>query len=155
MNRMFRCTSLARSATPSATEYPPGRSEIIADLFWRTRIGVRLYVTSLFVHNAAQFALHCFESVVDHFVERLMRAVVHLFFVGYELVAACNSHIDSAPVGITFLVSVIRLLNGDVAAVDVIAKFFQPRCVIKNEIVKLVCFFQTPVRDLNWQLHNY
>jgi hypothetical protein len=32
---------------------------------------------------------------------------------------------------------VIGLLDGDIAAVDVIAKFFQPRGVSQNEIVDL------------------
>ena len=48
---------------------------------------------------------------------------------------------------------VIGLLNGDIAAVDVVAKSFQSRCIIQNEIVDLVRFFQTPVSDLNRQLH--
>ena len=49
---------------------------------------------------------------------------------------------------------VIGLLDGYVAAVDVIAKFFESRCIIQNEVVDLVGFFQTPVRDLNRQLHD-
>jgi hypothetical protein len=123
-------------------------------LFRRTRVGVGLYFAPLLFDHAAQLALHCFERVVDHFVERLVRAVAHLFFVGYELVTACHSHIDAAPVRIPLLMGVIGLLDGYVTAVDVVAKSFQPRRIIQNEIVDLVRFFQTPVSDLNWQLHN-
>jgi hypothetical protein len=49
---------------------------------------------------------------------------------------------------------VIGLLDGHIAAVDMIAKFFQSRRIIQNEIVDLVRFFQTPIRDLNRQLHD-
>jgi hypothetical protein len=49
---------------------------------------------------------------------------------------------------------VIRLLDGHIAAVDVVAKFFEPCGVIQNEIVDLVRFFQTPIRYLNRQLHD-
>ena len=38
----------------------------------RTRIGVRFNVAPLLVHDPAQFALHRFERVVDHLVERLV-----------------------------------------------------------------------------------
>jgi len=51
--------------------------------------------------------------------------------------------------------SVIGLLNGHVTAIDMVAKFFQSRGIIQNEIVDLVRFFQTPIRDLNRQLHDY
>ena len=49
----------------------------------------------------------------------------------------------------------IGLLDRHIAAVDVVAKFFQSRRIIQNEIVDLVGFFQTPIRDLNRQLHDY
>ena len=113
-----------------------------------------LNVASLFVHDAAQLALHRFERVVNHFVERLVRAVVHLPFICDELVATRHSHIDAAPVRITFLMGVIGLLDRHIAAVDVVAKFFEPCGIFQNEIVDLVRFFQTPVRELNRQLHN-
>ncbi len=48
----------------------------------------------------------------------------------------------------------IGLLDGHVAAVDVVAKFFKSRRIFQNEVVDLVGFFQTPVRDLNRQLHD-
>jgi hypothetical protein len=124
------------------------------DLFWRTRIGVGFDVASLLVHDATQFALHRFERVVNHLVERLVRAVVHLPFIRDQLVAPRHSHIDAASVWIAFLMGVIGLLDGHVAAVDVVAKFFESRCIIQNEIVDLVRFFQTPIRDFNRQLHD-
>jgi hypothetical protein len=49
---------------------------------------------------------------------------------------------------------VIGLLDGDIAAVDVVAKFFQTRCIIQNESVDLVRFFQTPISDSHRQLHR-
>ena len=49
-----------------------------------------------------------------------------------------DRHVDAATVGIAFVVGLVRLLDRDVAAVDVVAKFFEARCVIQNEIVDLV-----------------
>ena len=50
-----------------------GRNEpSAARLFRRTGIGVRFNVASLLVHDALQLALHRFERVVDHLVERLV-----------------------------------------------------------------------------------
>jgi hypothetical protein len=74
-----------------------------------------------------------------------MRAVVHLPFIGDKLVAPGDSHIDAAPVRITFMMGVIGLLDGDIAAVNVVAKFFESRGILQNEIVDLVRFFQTPI----------
>ena len=113
-----------------------------------------LYVAPLFVDDAAQLAFHCFESVVDDFVQRLVGAVVHLLFIGDELMAAGNGHIDAATIGISFLVGVIGLLDRDVATVDVVAEFLEPGRVIQNEIVDLVCFFEATISDFNRQLHG-
>ena len=123
-------------------------------LFRRPRIGVCFYFASLLVHDAAQLALHRFERVVNHLVDRSMRAVVHLLFISDQLVATRHGHINSAPVRISLLMRVIRLLDGHIAAVDVVAKSFKPCGVIQNEIVDLVRFFQTPIGDLNRQLHD-
>lgn len=125
-----------------------------AALFRRTRIGVRFNVAPLFVHDAAQFALHRFERVVDHLVERLVRAIVHLPFISNQLVAPRHGHIDAASVRVSFLMCVIGLFNGHITAVDVVAKFLESRRIIQNEIVDLVRLFQTPIRDLNRQLHD-
>jgi len=122
--------------------------------FRRSGVGVRFHITPLLVHDAAQLALHRFERVMDHFVERLVRAVVHLPFISDQLVASRHSHIDAAAIRISFVMRVVGLLDGHVAAVDVVAKFFQARCIFQNEIVDLVRFFQTPVRDFNRQLHD-
>ncbi len=115
---------------------------------------MRFDVASLLVHDTAQLALHCFESIVNHFVERLVCAIVHLPFIGDELVATRHSHIDTASVRITFVMGVIGLLDGHIAAIDVVAKFVEPCSIFQNETVDLVRFFQTPVRDLNRQLHD-
>ena len=106
---------------------------------------MRFDVAPLLVHDAAQLALHGFERVVDHLVERLVRAVVRLPFIGDKLVPRPHGDVNSAPVRISFLMRVIGLLDGHIAAVDVVAKFFQSRCIIQNESVDLVRFFQTPV----------
>ncbi len=126
----------------------------LSQLFRRTGVGVRFNVASLLVHHAPQLALHCFESVVDHFVQRLMRSVVRLPFIGYQLVATRHSHVDAAPVRIPLVMGVIGLLDGYVAAIDVVAKFFESHRIIQNKVVDLVGFFQTPVGDLNRQLHD-
>lgn len=110
---------------------------------------MRFDVSPLLVHDAAQLALHRFECVVDHFFQRLVCAVVHPPFVRDQLVARPYSDIDPAPVRISLLMRVIGLLDRHVAAVDVIAKSFQSRCVFKNEVVDLVRFFQTAIRDFN------
>jgi hypothetical protein len=52
------------------------------------------------------------------------------------------------------LMSVIGLLNGDIAAVDVVAKFFKTSGIIQNESVDLVRFFQTPISGSHRQLHS-
>ena len=109
----------------------------------------------LLFHNPTQLALHGLEGVMDHFLERFVGAVVHLPFIGHELMARCHGHVDPTPVWISFLMSVVRLLDRNIASVDVIAKFLEPCGIIQNEIVNLVRFLQTPIRYLNRQLHNY
>ena len=88
-----------------------------------------LYVAPLFVDDAAQLAFHCFESVVDHFVKRLVRSVVDLPFIGDQFVASGHRHIDTASVWISFVMRMIGLLDSHVAAIDVVAKFFKSRCI--------------------------
>ena len=99
-------------------------------LFWRSRIGVCFYFASLLVYDAAQLALHRFERVVNDLIDRSMRAVVHLLLISNQLVSTRHRHIDSAAVRISLLVRVIRLLDGHIAAVNVVAKFFKPCGVI-------------------------
>ena len=64
-----------------------------------------------------------------------MRAVIHLLFFGDKLVARRNSDVEPDAVGISLLMPAIRLLDGHVATVNVIAKFLEPRRVVENEIV--------------------
>ena len=58
------------------------------NLLRRTRFGVRFHFASLHVDEMTQLALHRFKSVVDDFGNWFVRAVVLLFFVRDELVAA-------------------------------------------------------------------
>ena len=113
------------------------------------------YFAPLFFDNATQLPLHRFESVMDNLVERLVRAVVLLLFIGHEFVTARNSHIDAHAVLISFVMSVVWLFDRHITAVNVIAKFFQPRCIIQNEIVDVLRFFQAAIGDVDGQLHNY
>src|SRR5438309_9645104 len=83
-----------------------------------------------------------------------MSAVIHLYFIDHEFVPWCHGHVDTAPIRISLLMSVIGLLNSDIAAVDVVAKPFESCCIIQNDFVNLVRFLQTPIRYLNRQLHN-
>src|SRR6267143_1012851 len=87
-------------------------------------------------------------------VERLVRAVVHLLFVAHQLVARPYRHIDPATIRIAFVMSVVRLLDRDVAAVDVVAKFVEPSGVSHYQVVDLLRFFQAAVGDVDGQLHN-
>jgi hypothetical protein len=115
-------------------------------LFGRTHVGVGFDFASLLFYNTTQLPLHGFECVMDHFFERFVSAVIHLPFIGYKLVARRNRHVDPAPVWIPFVVVVISLLDGYIAAVDMITKSFESCCIIQNEIVDLVRFFQTPIQ---------
>src|ERR1700676_4459606 len=57
-------------------------------LLRRARFGMRFYFAPLHVDEMTQLALHRFKRVVDDFGNRFVRAVVLLFFVRDELVAA-------------------------------------------------------------------
>ena len=114
-------------------------------LFRRTHVGVSFDVVPLLIHNATQLALHGFKCVVDDFFERFVSAVIHLPFIGHKLVPGRHGHVDPAPVWIPFVMVVIGLLDCDIAAVDVITKSLKSFCIIQNEIVDLVRFFQTPI----------
>ena len=129
------------------------RQTVRPPLFRRAGVGVCFDIAPLFVNYATQFPLHRFESVMDNLIERLVRAVVLLLFIGHEFVTARNGYVDATTVRVSLLVGVIGLLDGHIAAVNVVAKFFQPRRVIQNEIVDLVRFFQAAIGDLNRQLH--
>jgi hypothetical protein len=138
---------------------PTSREQCVSlwdpELFRRTRVGVGFNVAPLLFHNATQLTLHGLKCVVNDFFERFVSTVVHLSFIGHKLVARRHGYVNPASVWIPFLMRVIGLLDSDIAAVDVIAKSLESFCIIQNEIVDLVRFFQTPIRYLNRQLHNY
>src|SRR5258708_28582508 len=104
----------------SGTEVAAFDDGRVAQLFRRTRIDVCFYIAPLFVNYAAQLPLHRFESVMDNLVERLVRPVVLLFFIGHEFVTARNGHIDATTVRISFLVCVIALLDRYITSVNVV-----------------------------------
>jgi hypothetical protein len=114
-------------------------------LFWRTHVGVGFDVAPLLFHNATQLTLHGFECVVDDFFERFVVAVVHLPFISHKLVTRRHRYVDATPVWIAFVVGVIGLLDCDIAAVNVITKSLESFCIIQDESVDLVRFFQTPI----------
>jgi hypothetical protein len=64
-------------------------------------------------------------------------------------VAGRHRYIDPDPKGISFLMSVVRLLDGNVAAVDVIAEFFQARRFLQDELIDLVGFSDAAVGDVD------
>jgi hypothetical protein len=111
-------------------------------------------VAPLFVYDAAQLALHNLEGVVHHFCQRIVCAVIDLFFFGHQLVTGRNGDVDSHPVLVSFFMGVIGLLNGDVAPADVIAEFVQPLGLLQHHLFDAEGFFQATIRDLYWQLHS-
>ena len=92
-------------------------------LLGRARIGVRFHVAPLFIHDPAQLPFHYLECVVYYLRQRLMRAVIDLFFFRDQFVARRDGDINPHPELVSFFVSVIRLLNSNVAPADVIAEF--------------------------------
>jgi hypothetical protein len=69
-------------------------------------------------------------------------------------VARRHGHVDAATVWIAFVMVMIGLFDCHIAPVYVITKSLESFCILQNEIVDLVRLFQTPIRDLNRQLHN-
>ena len=102
----------------------------------------------------AQLAFHRFESVVDNFGQRGVRAVIHLLFVGDELVAGRDCDIDAHSKLIPFLMRVVGLLDGHVTSIDVIAEFFEPGRFLQNELVHLLRFLQAAIGYVYWSLHR-
>ena len=74
----------------------------------------------------AQLTFHRLESVVDHFGQRGVRAVVHLLFVGDEFVTRRHGDIDAHSKLVSFLMGMIGLFDRDITSIDVIAEFFEP-----------------------------
>ena len=106
------------------------------------------YFVTLFLNDAPQFALHRFECVVDYFGERRMGAVVDPLLVGNQFVSRRDRHIDAHPEPISFLMSAVWLLDGHVAAIDVIAEFFQARRFLHDELIDVVGFRDAAVGDV-------
>jgi hypothetical protein len=92
-------------------------------LLGRARIGVRFHVAPLFVYNPAQLPFHYLECVVYYLRQRLMRAVIDLFFFRDQFVARRDGDVNPHAELVSFFVSVIRLLDSNVAPADVIAEF--------------------------------
>ena len=86
----------------------------------------------------AQLTFHGLERVVDDFVERFVRAVVLLFFVSHQLVPRPDRHIDATTIRVSLVMGVVRLLDGDVASVDVVAKFVEPCRMNHHQVIDLV-----------------
>ena len=114
-------------------------------LFRRTHVGVGFNVAPLLFHNATQLAFHGFKCVVDDFLDRFVSPVIHLAFIGHKLVAWRHGHVDTAPVWIAFVMVMIGLFDCHIAPVYVITKSLESFCILQNEIVDLVRFFQTPI----------
>ena len=111
-------------------------------------------LATLLFDKMAQLALHRLECVVDDFLERFVRVVVFLSFIGHEFVAWPYRHVDSTAIRITFLVGMVGLLNRNIASVNVIAKAFQSGRVLENRALYRSRFLHSPIADLNWQLHT-
>ena len=123
-------------------------------LFRRTGTGVRFYVVALLVDDTTQFAFHGFEGVVNGFGERFVPAIVRLFLIGDQLVASGNRYIDANAEWVSLVMGVVRLLDGDVAPVDMVAKFFKPGRFFQNQLVDRVRLVDSTIGDVYWQLHN-
>src|SRR6184192_3205622 len=83
-----------------------------------------------------------------------MRAVIDLFFFRDQFVARRDGDINPHPELVSFFVSMIRLLDGDVAPADVITKFVQPGGFLQHQLFDSLGFFQAAVSDVYWQLHS-
>ena len=115
---------------------------------------MRFYVAPLLVHDPAQLPLHYLERVVYHLRQRLVRAVIDLFFFRDQFVSGRDGDINPHPELVSFFVSMIRLLDGDVAPADVITKFVQPGRFLQHQLFDSLGFFQAAVSDVYGQLHS-
>ena len=108
----------------------------------------------LLLHQMAQLPFHRFESVMNDFGQRGMRTVIHLLFIGDELVARRHRDIDAHPELVPLVMRMIGLLDSHVTPVDVIAEFFEPSRFFKNELVDRLRFIDPAIGNVNWPLHN-
>jgi len=101
-----------------------------------------------------QLTLHRLERIVDHLAQRGVRAVVHLLFVGDELVTRRDGDIDAHPELVSFLMRMIGLLDGDITSVDMVAEFFEPGRFLQNELVELFRLIDPTIGYIYWPLHS-
>jgi hypothetical protein len=111
-------------------------------------------LAALPLHKMAQLAFHRFESVVDNFGQRGVRAVIHLLFVGDKFVPRRHRDIDADSKLVSFLMRMIGLLDGDVTSIDVIAEFFEPGRFLQNELVDLFRLLDATIGNVYWPLHS-
>lgn len=102
----------------------------------------------------AQLPFHRFESVVDNFGQRGVRAVVHLLFVGDEFVARRHGDIDTHSKLVSFVMRMIGLLDCNVTSIDVIAEFFEPSRFLQNKLVDLLGLLDPAIGNVDWPLHS-
>jgi hypothetical protein len=116
------------------------------------RIPIRL-LPSLLFHEMAQLTFHRFERVVDDLGQGGVRAVVHLLFFGHQFLARRHGDIDAHAKLVSLLMRMIRLLDCDIAPIDVIAEFFEPSRFLQNKSVDRFRFFDAAVGNVYWPLH--
>ena len=109
---------------------------------------------SLFLDQVTQLTFHGFEGVMHDFRQRLMRPVIHLFLLGHEFVTRRYRDVDTNAERISLFVSMIRLLDRDVAAADVIAKLVEASRLLSHHLLDPVRFHQAAVAYVHRQLHN-
>ena len=119
-----------------------------------SRISVRLHFTPLNFHEVAQLSLHRLERIVHDLAQRIVCAVVELLFITHQFVPRWNRHINSHAIRISLLMRMVRLLDGDIASADVIAKAIQPRSFRENQLLNFFRFLQTAVGDVYRQSHD-
>ncbi len=116
--------------------------------------GNRPLLAALLLHKMAQLAFHRFESVVDNFGQRAVRAAVHLLFVGDEFVARRHCDIDTHSKLVSFVMRMIGLLDCNVTSIDVIAEFFKPGRFLQNKLVDLLGLLDPTIGNVDWPLHS-
>ena len=116
---------------------------------------MRFYVVALLVDDATQLAFHRLEGVVNGLGERFVPAIVRLFLIGDELVASGNRYIDANAEQVPLVMGVVRLLDGDVAPVDMVAKFLKPGRSFQNQLVDRFGFVDSTIGNVYWHLHNW
>ena len=60
-----------------------------------------------------------------------------------------DGDVDPDPERISFLMGVVRLLDGHVATVDVVAEFFKTRRFLHDELIDIVGFCDAAVGDFD------